>query len=124
MQKLVLVRNHNADALNSLLSEGWIVKDYKPISNYVADDVYAYVLIEKKDKESEMEICESIPTGNKYLRMYSLDSMILSQLAKDYFKGQGCKTVHDVILKAKNLDGSVDETLQEYIDELKGIYIN
>lgn len=123
MQKLVLVRNHNADALNSLLSEGWIVKDYKPISNYVADDVYAYVLIEKKDKESEMEIREPIP-GNKNSGMHSLDSMILSQLAKDYFKRQGCKTVHDVILKAKNLDGSVDETLQEYIDEVKGIYIN
>lgn len=62
MQKLLLVENDNTEDLDMLLDSGWIIQDFKPVSNYVTsglfscDDVYAYVLLIKE--ESRKTLCE------------------------------------------------------------------
>lgn len=54
MQKLLLVKNDNTEELDMLLDSGWVIKEFKPISNYVTSEsissgnVYTYVLLIKE----------------------------------------------------------------------------
>ena len=61
MQKLILIQNDETSELDYYLSQGWRIKDFKPVSESVIgtiscmrSPVYVYVLIEISNESSKI----------------------------------------------------------------------